>query len=135
MKFSAYPQLHTANIPDADRKLFEQVGETGIQLTLAGGFNPRSQELSDLYTNTERVKYAQQWLTERADIHARHEWRMERVEWAILIFVAVGVFADLYLAFHGVGQSSPLPLFRLLLTSYCSGFRGFDGTRLPLFTV
>jgi hypothetical protein len=102
MKFFEYPTLHSAIIPEPERKLFEQVGETGIQLTLAGGFNPRSQELGELYKDPERVKYAQQWLTERADIHARHEWRMERVEWAILIFVAVGVFADLYLAIHGV---------------------------------
>ena len=104
MKFFEYPRLHLADIPEADRKPFEQVGETGIQLTLAGGFNPRSQELSDLYTDKERVKYAQQWLTERGDIHTRHEWRTERVEWAILIFVAIGVFADLYLAIHGVGS-------------------------------
>jgi hypothetical protein len=31
------------------------------------------------------------------------EWRLEFVEWAILIFVVVGVFADFSLAFHWFG--------------------------------
>jgi len=98
-----YPELRKAtNIPSRDRELFERIGETGIQLTLAGGFTPRLEELSQLYATPERIRYAQEWLTERASIHARHEWRMERVEWAILIFVAVGVFADLYLVWCGL---------------------------------
>jgi prepilin-type processing-associated H-X9-DG protein len=113
-----YPELRKAtNIPSHDLELFERIGETGIQLTLAGGFNPRLEELSQLYATPERIRYAQEWLTERASIHARHEWRMERVEWAILIFVVVGVFADLYL--HGavfVQSSHPkIPLIGLNL--------------------
>jgi hypothetical protein len=97
-----YPEFRHANIPSDDRTLFERIGETGIQLTLAGGFTPHSPELQQLYQSPVRTEYAQRWLTERASAHAQHEWRMERVEWAILIFVAVGVFADLYLAFHGL---------------------------------
>jgi hypothetical protein len=34
------------------------------------------------------------------DRRANKEWRLEFVEWAILIFVIVGVFADFSLAFH-----------------------------------
>lgn len=34
------------------------------------------------------------WLRERRDIAAQHEDRVETVEWAILIFVAVGVVLD-----------------------------------------
>ena len=95
-----YPQLRKALIPHDERDLLERTGETGIQLTLAGGFNPKSPELSQLYGNAQRLAHAQEWLTERADVRARHEWRMERVEWAILIFVVLGVAADFVLAFH-----------------------------------
>lgn len=96
-----YPKLRRANIPSDERDIFERTGETGLQLTLAGGFNPRSQELANIYANADYVKHAQDWLTERADVRGRHEWRMERVEWAILIFVVLGVVADFVLAFHG----------------------------------
>jgi hypothetical protein len=96
-----YPKLRKAIILPDELDLLERVGETGIQLTLAGGFNPRSPELARLYGNAARIENAQQWLTERADVRARHEWRMERVEWAVLIFVILGVIADFVLAFHG----------------------------------
>jgi hypothetical protein len=37
------------------------------------------------------------WLTERQDIHERGEDRLETVEWAILIFVVVGVIVESWL--------------------------------------
>jgi hypothetical protein len=40
------------------------------------------------------------WLTERRDIHERKEDRLETVEWAILIFVIVGVLADIIIVAH-----------------------------------
>ena len=39
------------------------------------------------------------WLTERGDYHEKREQRLETVEWAILIFVILGVVADFALAF------------------------------------
>lgn len=47
------------------------------------------------------------WLTERADLAERREDRLETVEWAVLIFVAVGVIADVLLVLQHVGSSSP----------------------------
>jgi hypothetical protein len=38
------------------------------------------------------VADAAKWLTERADKNANHERRIEIVEWAILVFVIVGIF-------------------------------------------
>ena len=99
-----YPKLRRANIPVDERDIFERTGEAGIQLLLIRGLPAYSVELSTIYSNKESVRHAQDWLTERADIHARHEWRMERVEWAILIFLVIGVFADLSLAFHWFGS-------------------------------
>jgi hypothetical protein len=40
------------------------------------------------------------WLTERADLAERTEDRIETVEWAVLIFVAVGVIVDVLLVLH-----------------------------------
>jgi hypothetical protein len=48
-------------------------------------------------------KAALEWLTERRDIHERREDRLETVEWAILIFVIVGVLADLAIVAHESG--------------------------------
>jgi hypothetical protein len=92
-----YPKLRRANIPADERDLLDRIGEAGLQLTLAGGFHPHSHELASVYANEDYARHAQEWLTERADVRARHEWRMERVEWGILIFVIAGVFADFYL--------------------------------------
>ena len=97
-----YPKLRKAIIPPDEREVLERMGETVIQLTLASGFNPRLRELISIYGNDARMAHAQQWLTEKAEVRARHEWRMERVEWAVLIFVFVGVVADCVLAFHGL---------------------------------
>jgi hypothetical protein len=97
-----YPSLRRAHIPTPERDLFDRIGETGLQLVLAGGFHPKSQELSAVYTVPVIAQHAQDWLTERADIRARHEWRMERVEWAVLIFVILGVVVDCVLAFQSV---------------------------------
>ncbi len=43
------------------------------------------------------------WLQERRDIAARHEDRLETVEWAILIFVVIGVAADIAIVAHETG--------------------------------
>jgi hypothetical protein len=43
------------------------------------------------------------WLRERRDIAARHEDRSETVEWAILIFVVIGVIVDLLILAHEFG--------------------------------
>jgi hypothetical protein len=94
-----YPKLRRANIPPDERDVFDRTGEAGVQLALMGSFHPKS-ELATILNNEPLAKHAQEWLTERADIRARHEWRMECLEWAILIFLIVGVFADFLLAFH-----------------------------------
>ena len=41
------------------------------------------------------------WLTERRDIHERREDRLETVEWAILVWVVLGVIADIILVIRG----------------------------------
>ena len=67
----------------ADRAMFEGYGETMIAMV--------------------HWREAVLWLRERQDIHARREDRLETVEWAILIFVIVGVVADLAIVAHESG--------------------------------
>jgi hypothetical protein len=96
-------RVRKADIPKADRDLFERFGEHVIASVLTGGFNPRSEALRSLYSDEGRIPHAEDWLTERGDAAARHEQRVETVEWAILIFVVLGVLADLGLLFHERG--------------------------------
>ena len=73
-------------------------GEAIIGSIIASGLNPRAPELQAVYNNPETLLHATRWLTERGDVKEQHEDRLETVEWAILIFVFLGVIADFKLA-------------------------------------
>jgi hypothetical protein len=87
-------KVRKANIPREARDLFEQIGESCVQLILTSGFNPRAENFRKIYNNDEYIKDVEAWLTERGDSRELHEQRLETVEWAILIFVVLGVIAD-----------------------------------------
>jgi hypothetical protein len=96
-----YRSVRTADIPKDHRDLFERYGETVIQLTITSGHNPASTDLVPVYNDYHHARsHAEAWLSEMGDRRANKEWRLEFVDWAILIFVIVGVFADFSLAFH-----------------------------------
>jgi hypothetical protein len=92
-----YRKVRKADIPQAHRDVFERYGESVMQMMIAANFAPRAKELSEMYSDQAMIENAGKWLTERADKNAKHEWRIEIVEWAILIFVIVGVAVDLYI--------------------------------------
>jgi len=87
-------KVRKANIPDSHRDIFERYGEHVIGSILAGGFSPGAEELVDVYRPSEIQKDARDWLTEQRDLHERREQRLEIAEWAILIFVVLGVFIE-----------------------------------------
>ncbi len=91
-------RVRPANIPEDLRIILERYGEDALAHALAVG--PRI-ESAELYTilNTQRAGVLA-WLTERRDIAARREDRLETVEWAILIFVIIGVITDVLLLLH-----------------------------------
>jgi len=97
MRLWWWRKIRPANIPQADRDLFERFGEFVIGSVLAGGFTPSHADLQPLYqkTNPAQQDYARDWLTERSDSHELREQRLETAEWAILIFVLLEVIADL----------------------------------------
>jgi hypothetical protein len=96
-----YRNVRKANIPKDHRDLFERYGETVIQLTITSGHSPASTDLVPVYNDYKNARrHAEAWLSEMGDRRSNKEWRLEFVDWAILIFVIVGVFADFSLAFH-----------------------------------
>jgi hypothetical protein len=87
-----FRKVRYANIPADQRDIFERYGETVIQLMVAASHQPRADDLRTLYPNEAAMQNAAKWLTERTDKNAKHERHIECVEWAILIFVVVGIF-------------------------------------------
>lgn len=101
-----WQKVRKANIPVEDRETFERFGEFVVGLVLAGGFTPSSKELQRYYHGDEKeIKktYARDWLAERITLHERREDRIETLEWAVLIFVVLGVIADGLLVLRELG--------------------------------
>lgn len=96
-------RVRRAKIPQMLRDEFEQYGEAvivGALTSIIDGASTPMQALILKWRDQCREE-ALAWLTERRDIHEQHEQRLETVEWAILIFVMVGVMVDLLLLVHG----------------------------------
>jgi hypothetical protein len=101
----SYRAVRTARIPQNQRDMFERYGVAVIQLTITSGFNPASEDLRQIYNDVNDARLnAEAWLIEQVGRQANKEWRLEIVDWAILIFVIVGVFADFSLVFHWFGS-------------------------------
>jgi hypothetical protein len=97
-------EIRKASISKSDRDIFERFGETVIGSVLAGGMQPRAPELQKLYGDMgPTFKAAADWLTERGDSQEQREQRMETVEWAVLIFVVLGVAVESVQLFRGLG--------------------------------
>src|SRR6266513_5590040 len=100
-KMLRFREVREAQITPEQRDLFERYGETVIQLTITSGHSPASSLLLKIYNNVDGAQRdAEAWLTERGDITANQEHRLEMVEWAVLIFVIIGVVVDMGLARH-----------------------------------
>jgi hypothetical protein len=87
-------KVRRANISKDLRTRFERFGEDVLAHALAvGSILTQGRELLNLIEgHREEVM---EWLTERRDIHERREQRLETAEWAILVWVVVGVIADI----------------------------------------
>lgn len=87
-------RVRVANIPEVTRREFERYGESVVARGLASpGLGITAGSYLMRFLNNH-LQAAQDWLTERRDIHERREQRLETVEWAILIFVVLGVLTD-----------------------------------------
>jgi hypothetical protein len=93
-------KVRYADIPKEARDLFERFGDAAIINVITSGMGQRNEELEMIYNNKNGMRaHAEKWLTERGDLRELREQRLETAEWAILIFVIVGVFLDLILVF------------------------------------
>ena len=86
--------VRKADIPKAERDTFERFGENVIGAVLAGGLNPRAEDLQLLYRDFAVRLHARDWLTERSDLRERREALVFWVEVAVLVFVILGVIID-----------------------------------------
>jgi hypothetical protein len=89
MRLWWWRKIRKANIPDEERDVLERYGETVIALMITSGLGPRSEVLSKLYFDPEKLKRAEEWLTERSDSNEQREQRLETLEWAILLLIAL----------------------------------------------
>jgi hypothetical protein len=98
-------KVRYATIPKEARDIFERFGDSVIGSVVTNGMGQRHGDLHKIYTDTDHMlTHATAWLTERADLRELHEQRLETAEWAILVFVIVGVVLDLLLVSHGFGH-------------------------------
>jgi hypothetical protein len=99
-------KIHHANIPDELRTQFELFGEDVLAHAIgAGEHSSKGAELNELLR--QKRDEILEWLREKRSEAARHDDRVETVEWAILIFVVIGVVADLAIVAHEIGWLHP----------------------------
>jgi hypothetical protein len=95
-------RIRRAEIPLELRERFELFGETLLAFAImSGDANAMGLELAGL--GQMKRQEIVDWLRERRDVGARDEDRLETLEWAILIFVVIGVVADLAIVAHEIG--------------------------------
>jgi hypothetical protein len=99
-------KIRKANIPDELRDRFELFGQDVMAHAIgAGEHSSKGVELDGLLRQN-RAEILE-WLREKRDEAAQHADRLETVEWAILIFVVIGVAADLAIVAHEIGWLHP----------------------------
>ena len=98
-------KIRKANISGDLRTQLEVYGEAIIAQALATSTLAQySGPLGFLQTNSAG---ALEWLTERRDLDEHREDRLETVEWAILVFVIIGVLADCLIVARELGWLKP----------------------------
>jgi cytoskeletal protein RodZ len=61
------------NISEGERDICERYGEQVIGMMLAGGWQPGTKDLEDIYYSAAAKENAREWLTERSDYRERHD--------------------------------------------------------------
>lgn len=96
-------KVRPAKIEARLRDMFEQAGvETVRTLVFIATVNREGlpEAWKQISVPSEERNAALEWLTEKADIAERKEQRVELIEWAILVFVILGVVTDVLLLIH-----------------------------------
>src|SRR5260370_30434123 len=103
-------KVRLATIDTKLRDQFELFGEDVLAHALAiGAISTEQGPLVPLLKEHRSEMMA--WLQERRDIAERHADRLETVEWAILIFVVLGVIVESARAFPEKAESGGIPIW------------------------
>ena len=101
-------KVRRANIPQELRDRFEEYGEHIMAMAISvSGKELYSQGAEITGLVLQKRGEITSWLREKADTAARREDRLETAEWAILVFVVVGVAADVAIVAHELGWLKP----------------------------
>jgi hypothetical protein len=95
-------KVRRAEISADIRQAFEDTGEYAVQSELSQNYPPAKVILCDKYADGVIKTAGQAWIREQFDRKARREGRLETVEVAILIFVVIGVIADILIVIHDI---------------------------------
>jgi hypothetical protein len=87
-------KIRRADIPVDVRDAFEQTGAFAMSAELWANYPPAKTILRDNYTDAKIKEYGHAWMRERNDRDERHADRVETLEWAILVFVILGVVVE-----------------------------------------
>jgi hypothetical protein len=86
-----WQKVRRANVPKEERRLFEQLGETAIQMVVAGTVSSYTRhELMEIYRDTAKLKHAEEWLVEQTDLRARRKIHIT-IAFALVILVEIVV--------------------------------------------
>jgi hypothetical protein len=87
-------KLRRADIPVDVRRAFEETGSFSMSAELSANYPPAKRILRDKYPDREIKDFGYAWIGEHYDRDERHQDRLETLEWAILIFVVLGVIVE-----------------------------------------
>jgi hypothetical protein len=87
-------KIRHTDIPADVRQAFEETGPFAMSAELGANYPPAKAILRDKYADGKIKEYGHAWMRERYDRDERHGDRLETLEWAILIFVMLGVIVE-----------------------------------------
>jgi hypothetical protein len=88
-------KVRRANLDPKLRDAFDALGIYAMTNSIANNYPPAPGARHAAGLNDQQIKAAAlDWIREHNDREERHEHRLETVEWAILIFVVLGVVLD-----------------------------------------
>jgi hypothetical protein len=104
-------KVRKADIPQADRELFERYGESVIGSIVAGGLSRGASDLAEVYKPGKIQDNARNWLAEQRHQPKRRERRVVQMEYWTLGGVILGLILQLLDVLH-IELSDLLTLLR-----------------------
>jgi hypothetical protein len=88
-------RVRRAKIDKEVRDICERYGEPVMKAFITAPAGPQARDLQKIFPDVAKNAEVAAWLTERGDIRANAEWRLELVQWAVLVFAVLAVVAGI----------------------------------------